>query len=334
MLAMLPTIRLNSTLSWMFIAIGLFLALGSIARLVALRHADAQLRRKRLASLRTWWLLALLLAAVVAAGQAGVCLAMAATSGLAWHEYVRLIRPGTTDRWVVRIGYLTIPVQYALIYCGWSLAAMVTIPVGGLVLLAVVRIIADDPDDYVCGIAGLAWGLLVLVYALSYTALAAMLPETSNPIASPIGWFLYLVLLTQTNDIAQALIGRRFGAHKRHRIAPRMSPNKTWEGFIGGLLFTTAIAVVLAPVLTTLPQQAIPFGKNVLLAHFFWPAFAGFLIAVSGFFGDLNMSGVKRDCGVKDSGQLLPGMGGMIDRIDSLTFAAPLYYFLIYGLVL
>ena len=141
------------------------------------------------------------------------------------------------------------------------------------------------------------------------------LPETSNPVAGNAGWIVYLVLLTECNDIAQALWGRQLG---RHKVTPHVSPNKTWEGLLLGIFTTILLAIALAPLLTSLP--------------FVWSALAGALIGVSGFFGDITMSAVKRDVGIKDSSTLLPGQGGMLDRIDSLMFTAPVMFYFVYWL--
>ncbi|MER2529688.1 MAG: phosphatidate cytidylyltransferase, partial [Candidatus Competibacter denitrificans] len=98
----------------------------------------------------------------------------------------------------------------------------------------------------------------------------------------------------------------------KHKISPTVSPNKTVEGFVGGAMTTLLLSALLAPWLT-------PFGlRDALLA--------GALIAVAGFFGDLSLSALKRDLGIKDSGRLLPGHGGILDRIDSLTYTAPLFF--------
>ena len=92
-----------------------------------------------------------------------------------------------------------------------------------------------------------------------------------------------------------------------------MSPNKTWAGFYGGVVATMLLAIVLAQLLTPLSTMHA--------------VIAGLLIALIGLFGDLNMSAIKRDVNVKDSSDLLPGQGGILDRVDSLTFTAPAFYY-------
>jgi len=120
---------------------------------------------------------------------------------------------------------------------------------------------------------------------------------------------LCILILTVFNDYAQFLFGKSLGKHK---IIPKVSPNKTWEGFIGGVIATTIMALFLVPYLT--PSSIVLAGG------------AGFVIAVTGFLGDVTMSAIKRDIGVKDTSSLLPGHGGILDRLDSLVFTAPLFF--------
>src|SRR5690606_16688235 len=102
-------------------------------------------------------------------------------------------------------------------------------------------------------------------------------------------------------------------------------PKKSLEGLLGGLLCTTLLAALLAPWLT--PFAGGPTlrtsGGTLTLPHL-WSIASGLLISLGGFLGDITMSAIKRDAGVKESGTLFPGQGGMLDRIDSLTVTAPL----------
>jgi phosphatidate cytidylyltransferase len=120
---------------------------------------------------------------------------------------------------------------------------------------------------------------------------------------------LFVVLLTELNDVAQYVFGRTLG---RRKIIESVSPKKTAEGLVGGALTTTALSVALAPYLTPLTR-----GDSVAV---------GLMIGFGGFLGDVTISAVKRDIGVKDSGTLIPGHGGILDRIDSLLFTGPLFF--------
>lgn len=101
----------------------------------------------------------------------------------------------------------------------------------------------------------------------------------------------------------------------RRKVVPKVSPGKTLEGLVGGVITTMIASLIIGPLLTPL---------NTLQA-----LLAGLLIGISGFCGDVVMSAIKRDIGVKDSGKLLPGHGGLLDRIDSLIFTAPVFFYFI-----
>jgi len=122
-------------------------------------------------------------------------------------------------------------------------------------------------------------------------------------------WLFYLFALTAINDICQFVLGKRFG---RHKIAPRSSPNKTWEGLLGGLAGSTLFSLML--------------GLHLELGSVVHLACLGFVLAIIGFFGDLVFSNTKRTLGIKDFSQLIPGHGGILDRVDSLVFTAPALY--------
>ena len=303
------------------------LAMGSVIRLMALRRADKELRRKRLESLRTWWILALILGAALLANRTGVCLLMAVASGIAFREYATFIGTNRINRMAITAVYVIASINYLILYLG-NITAYTTIIPLLLLFPAVLQLLQGRTEGYMRSTAGLYWGSIILIYAFSHSVLLFILPETANSAVGGVGWFLYLLLLTETNDIAQALVGRRFGAHKRHRIVPKVSPNKTWEGLVGGIIVTVLLATLLAPRMTTL--LALPIGIGPLtMPAWITPVAAGILISVSGFFGDINMSAIKRDAGVKDGSAMLPGMGGLIDRIDSLTFTAPTFVYFV-----
>jgi phosphatidate cytidylyltransferase len=318
-------------LYWTIFAIFASLVAGSISRFIALRNAEEKKRRQRLASLRTWWMLATFVSAGLLAGRLGICLLLTAASCVAWFEITGMFGARSEDRLAIRAGYGLIVINYLLILLGSISLFSVFLPVGSVIALAVLLLIKDEPLGYIRSAGGLLWGMLFLGYGVSHAALLMILPASSAGPLGPAGWFLFLVVLTETDDIFQAIVGRLFGAHKRHRIIPTISPNKTWEGFFGGMLVIVVLAPVIAPWLTTLGQQAGPFGLPEALRPFVAPILAAILISFAGFFGDINMSAIKRDSGVKDSSNLLPGIGGVIDRVDSLSMTAPvLVYFLIW----
>jgi phosphatidate cytidylyltransferase len=170
-------------------------------------------------------------------------------------------------------------------------------------------VITGETRGFLRAVGSLQWGLMSTVFALSHAAYLFVLPG-SRPAGA--GLVLYLVVLTEFNDVFQYLWGKALG---RRRVVPRVSPRKTWEGFVGGLVTTAVLSSLVAPALT-------PLGR--------WGAvWFGLLIPAAGFFGDLAMSALKRDLGIKDTSEYIPGHGGVLDRVDSLTYTAPLFFHLL-----
>jgi len=305
---------------------GVFLALlgGSLIRVVSVWLVPAHQRQQRLASLKTWWVLGFLFACSVLLGRAAATLFFAVSSYLALREFLDLTVPDRRERHELRFIFLAVPLHYVCVYVGGFPAAWLVTPLVFSLLLAVRLVLRDTPDAFIRRISVPSWGLLLLVFFPSHAPLLYSLPESANPVGGSAGWFLYLVLLTEICDIAQALWGRAVG---RHKMTPQVSPNKTWEGFLLGTLSTVVLAVAGAAWLTPLAHAASDARPLTRLAALLPATLAGLLIAVSALLGDLTMSAVKRDAGVKDSGALLPGIGGMLDRIDSLTFTAPVFFY-------
>ncbi len=292
---------------WVMAALALALAAGSAVRLAILRRTvvPPSERQKRLGSLATWWVLFGLLAVVAALGAAAAVVVFAAVSLLGLREFCSLARDRIAPvRPWWRLVYLAMPVHYLFIALGWPDAVRAFIPVWVLVTLLVRLVVVGQTTGFLETVGITFLGLMLVGYLFSHAVLVLTLP------GGGFGPFLFLLILTEGNDIAQALWGRHLG---RHKITPTVSPNKTWEGFLLGMATTVTGSVVLAPLLT-------PFTPAVAVA-------AGALIAGGGFLGDITMSAVKREVGVKDAGTLLPGQGGVLDRIDSLTFTGPLFYY-------
>jgi phosphatidate cytidylyltransferase len=296
---------------WVVAAMLATLTTGTLVRVQSLRGAASDLAKQRLASLRSWWLVAgvVILAALLGLGASALLFVM--VSVLAMREFLRLVEDGPSSR-VKTLIYCLIPLNYGLVWLRWHDAFALFIPLASIMVVGLGLILEQRTQGFLRSAAGSVWGLLVTSYLLAHAVLLFTLPETANTVAGGAGWFLLLIVLTEANDIMQALVGRRIG---RWKLAVRLSPHKTWEGFMGGVVSTVLLAMLLAPWLTPLA---------------IWQAaLAGLLISAGGLVGDLNISALKRDAGVKDSGTLLPGQGGILDRIDSLTFTAPLFYYLV-----
>lgn len=323
-------IGVSTTLLWVLVGILLALVVGTVIRLSLLSSAAVEKRKEQIGSLMSWWVLAVMFVAVVLLGRVAAIVAFGATSLWGLKEFLSLTALRHAGRGLRELAFLAVLLNYLWIYLGWQQMFWAFMPVCVCLLLPARVILTDRPEGFIQAVATVAWGTVLLGFCFPHVAVFFLLSETSNSVAGAPGWVLYLVILTEMNDIAQALWGRKFGKRK---LTPVISPNKTWEGLILGTLSTLVLAVVLAPLLTPLadPRGVAADGSSVgvLLAE---PLLAGLIIAVSGSFGDLTMSAVKRDVGVKDSGNLIPGQGGLLDRIDSLTFSAPVFFYFVYFL--
>jgi phosphatidate cytidylyltransferase len=139
-------------------------------------------------------------------------------------------------------------------------------------------------------------------------------------VADGMSWVFFVVLANAASDTAAFFIGRSFG---RHRLAPRISPNKTWEGAVAGV-----VGAVVLSLLFTAPRLFAATNPVYIEGFIYWQALVlGLLVSVFGQLGDLAESLLKRHAGVKDSGGLLPGHGGILDRMDSIIFAGIVVYY-------
>ncbi len=265
--------------------------------------------------IRSWWMMVAIFTLAMALSRNVSLFFFAVVSFLALKEYLSIIPTRRADRRVLLWAYLAIPLQYFWAGIEWYGLFIVFIPVYVFLFLPLCMVIVGEPRDFLRSAGTLHWGLMTMVFSISHVAYLLVLPTAGESGAGGPGLLLYLVFLTQSNDVAQFLWGKSMG---RRKIVPNVSPNKTWEGFLGGVGTTTVLAVVLSGLLTPL---SIPLAF-----------LAGIIISTAGFVGDVTISAVKRDIGVKDSGSLLPGHGGIMDRIDSLTYTAPLFFHFIYYL--
>ncbi|HBS06885.1 MAG TPA: phosphatidate cytidylyltransferase [Leptospiraceae bacterium] len=263
--------------------------------------------------INTWWVLVGLIAAVLLSTIELSILFFALISVLALYEFLSLIDLRKPDRKILWVPFLVIPLQYFWVYERWYGMFIVFIPVYAFLFFPLAMVSIGETRGFLKAVGTLQWGLMTCVFSISHGAFLMVLPQEKNPAGGGPGLVLYLLLLTQFNDVAQYIWGKLLG---RHPITPRVSPKKTVEGFLGGLVTTVVLSYFLAPLLTPL--------------NLYESLGAGLLIGFSGFVGDVTLSAVKRDIQVKDSGSMLPGHGGILDRIDSLTFTAPLFFHFIY----
>ncbi len=258
-----------------------------------------------------WWFMA---ASVVLAGVLGdgvSCVLFGFISFLALREFCTLAPTRRGDhRTMFWLFFVLVPAQFALVWQGWYGLWSILIPVWVFVFIAVRSIGSGDTRDYLARVARLQMATILCVYFVSHVPMLLRLPLTPWD-GTNLNLLLYLIVIVQLSDVFQYVWGKLCG---RHPVAPTVSPGKTWEGLIGGGL----TAVVLA-------------GGLWWMTPFLWwqSALFGLLIVFCGFFGGLVMSAIKRDAGIKDWGSALVGHGGILDRIDSLIFAAPPFFHLV-----
>jgi phosphatidate cytidylyltransferase len=263
--------------------------------------------------IRAWWLMCTVLAAAFLLGSTTTVVLFGLISFWALREFITLTPTRLGDhRTLFWVFFLFTPLQYVLVGMGVQYYGLfsVLIPVYAFLFIPARVAMAGDYKRFLERTAKIQAGLMVCVYCLSYApALLSLNIENYAGQNNPRLLFFF-VLVVQLNDVLQFAWGKLLG---EHLVAPAISPNRTWEGFFGGVASATLIGAGL--------WWATPFEP--------WEA-AGMslVISVMGFAGGMTMSAIKRDRGVKDYGTLVVGHGGVLDRIDSICFAAPVFYHL------
>lgn len=269
---------------------------------------------------RAWWIIfSFLLLAFVSKGL--TCALFGFLSFWALREFITLTPTRLGDhRALFWVFFLFAPLQFLLVgldhydrggnetlstYPLYS----VMIPVFAFLFIPLRIAIAGDPRRFLERVAKIQTGLLVCVYCLSY-APALLFLESPRLEPGDTGRLLfYFVTISLLAEAAQFVWGRLYG---RHVIAPEINNSRTWEGFLGGTATTALFGMAF--------YTATPFGE---LWHC---VLTSMLVAVMGFAGAMTMSAIKRDRGVRDYGTLIEGHGGVLDRIDAICFAAPVFY--------
>ncbi len=261
---------------------------------------------------RSWNWMILLIVSALLLGEKATIILFGFISFIALKEFYSIVPLRLVDRRIVFWAYLAIPVQYYWASTQWYGLFIIFIPVYMFLFLPLRSILLGETRGFINANAVIHWSLMLCVFCLSHIAYLVVLP-VKNVEAGFAGNVLFLLFMTQFNDVSQYIWGKSLGKRK---ILPQISPNKTWEGFLGGFVTTTIMAGIFAPFLTPL---SFVYGLG-----------AGIIIALAGFIGDVMMSSVKRDLAIKDTGNFIPGHGGLLDRIDSLLYTTPLFFHYLY----
>ncbi len=255
----------------------------------------------------TWWGLTIILALAVLSGRIGVILLFAFVSFAALREFLTFTIKHRADHLSLVIGFFVIlPLQYLFVALDWTALFTVFIPVYGFLLLPIVSAFRGEPDKFLVRVAETQWGLMICVYCISHVPalLTYDMPDGSD---RSILLIVFFAMVVQLGDLFEYYAGRKFG---RRKIAPNLSP-KTVGGVVTGVLAASAVGAILSWI--------TPFG--VLGA-----ASMAALASVTGIFGTVVFAAIKRDRGVKDWSHLIPGQGGFLDQLDSVIFAAPVFF--------
>lgn len=294
--------------------LGVLVVATTIQFLLVLKNPDKDYLELKQRITSWWWIIGLLFLFLAISDTAAIVF-FAFISFLALKEFLSIAPTRQADRNAVFWAYLSIPLQYYWISSGWYGMFIIFIPVYMFLFIPMRMVLKGETDGFIKAAGTLHWAVMLTVFSVSHMAYLLVLPD-KNISAGGVGLVLFLLFMTQFNDVSQYVWGKLLGKHK---IIPKVSPNKTWEGFLGGFVTITLVSGFLtAPYLTPLNQME--------------GFIAGAIISVSGFIGDVVISSIKRDLHIKDSGNLIPGHGGILDRMDSLIYTAPLFFHYIYYL--
>jgi phosphatidate cytidylyltransferase len=290
------------------------LVVASVIGAALARRAKSERQKELVANLnartKAWWVMVAVLAAAFALGDVATLVLFALVSFFALREFVTLTPTRRGDyRPLAMAFWIVLPGQYVLIGTRQYGTFSILVPVYAFLFLPSLAALAGDTRDFLARSAKLQWALMVCVYCVAHAPALLLLeiPAWSGPNALLV---LYLLLVVQGSDVLQYVFGKLLGKTK---LAPEVSPSKTVEGLVGGGLAATALGVALTS-----------------LTPFTWTQSLGMAAAIvtMGFLGGLTLSAVKRSLGAKDWGVMIEGHGGMLDRLDSVAFAAPVFFHL------
>ena len=260
------------------------------------------------ARIRAWWLMCTVSVIAMLIGPVGSVVLFALMSFFALRECITLMPTRRGDHEALFWCFFAIlPVQYFLVGFDWYGVFVIFIPVYAFLFIPVRVALAGDTQHFLERSAKIQWSLMMAIYCVSHAPALLML-DIPGYAGQNIKLILFMMIVVQISDVLQYVFGKLWG---KRPIVPKLSPNKTVEGFIGGIFTASLVGAGLWWITPFNPLQAF---------------FISLLITLLGFAGGLCMSAIKRDRGVKDFGAMLEGHGGMMDRIDSLCFAAPVFF--------
>lgn len=263
------------------------------------------------ARINAWWVMVGLTALAFSAGITGVVILFALCSFAALREFLTLTNTRVSDHWAIAAAaFIVLPIQFIAVGMNWYGFYSIFIPVYAFLLMPIVSMLSGETDNFLIRIAEAQWALMISVFCVSHVP-ALLSLNIADFEGRNLFLIFFLVVVVQSSDVFQYVWGKLLGKHK---IAPKVSPSKTWEGLIGGVVTSSLLGASLYWITPFTVMQAV--GMSIV-------------ITLMGFLGGLVMSAIKRDRGVKDWGHLIAGHGGFIDRLDSVIFSAPIFFHIV-----
>ncbi len=317
---LLTSINTDQKFVWLLSGVCLLLLAASLIGAVLKQRLLAQVEPSQkslntvhnlITRVNAWWVMVAVLALAFITGKLGTIILFGAISYFALREFITLTPTRAGDHRTLSLAFfLLIPLHYYLIYIEWYTLFSILIPVYAFLLMPSISVLAQDTEHFLERATKIQWGVMICIYCISHAPALLLLPIPDYAGQNAL-LLLYFLLIVQLSDVLQYVFGNLFGKTK---IAPMVSPNKTVEGFIGGGLSAIGVGASLWWITPFTPLQSAGMAA---------------VIVIMGFLGGLVMSAIKRSLGAKDWGSMIEGHGGMLDRMDSVSFAAPIFFHLV-----
>lgn len=301
--------------------IELLLLIGGTIAILGVAHVLARLLRTKLdptgngkfyqnlmSRIYAWWAMVLVLAVAMLVGKIGTVVIFSLISFQALREFLTMTPTrGGDHRALCWSFFFILPAQYFTVGLELEVMSWIFIPVYAFMFIPIRAALAEDTTDFLARTARTQWGLMICVYFVSHGP-ALLLIDIPGYEGENMKLLFFMVLVVQLSDVLQYIWGKTIG---KTPISEKLSPNKTVEGLVGGIFTASLIGSLL--------WWATPFSPIAAFC-------ISLVLCVMGFLGGIVMSAIKRDRGLKDFGTIIPGHGGVMDRIDSLCLAAPVFY--------
>ena len=264
------------------------------------------------ARIYAWWLMTIVLFFAFWLGRIGAIVLFFLVSFAVLREFLTLVYKRRADYKVMVICfYVLLSLQYYFVFSDWYGMFSIFIPVYGFLLLPIVASLSGETEQFLERAAKTQWAAMISIFCVSHVPALMNLHLENFPHENNVLLLIFMIVVVQSSDVLQYVWGKAVGKRK---IMPKLSPSKTVAGTVGGIASATLVAVLMSPITPFSPFQA---------------GLIGLLICIMGFLGGLVMSAIKRDYGVKDWGDMIQGHGGMLDRVDSICFAAPIFFHIV-----